>query len=308
MNTLHFKYAVEVEKTGSITQAAENLFMGQPNLSKAIIELEDTLGFMIFERTSKGVIPTVKGIRFLAYAKNILTQIEKMESLADESISQSLSFAFSRSAYIAKAVSKFALSFDYSSKIHMNIRESSSVALINSVAAGAFNFGAIRYKTAYEKYFLDYISDKELDLIPFWEFDAMITIPKSYGAIVENIDGKKLASMTFLVYGDETIPYLSPGEIRKDTKFPISVQCVSVYDRATANELLTVLPNAYMITEPIPCGELEKYGLLQKKCDIPGERFKDVLIFPKGYQFSNSDKKFFDILTQIKNEMEFDLR
>ncbi len=308
MNTLHFKYAVEVEKTGSITQAAENLFMGQPNLSKAIIELEDTLGFMIFERTSKGVIPTAKGTRFLAYAKNILTQIEKMESLADESISQSLSFAFSRSAYIAKAVAKFALSFDYSAKVHMNIRESSSVALINSVAAGAFNFGAVRYKTAYEKYFLDYISDKELDVIPFWEFDGMITIPKKYGTVVEKIDGNQLSAMTSLVYGDETVPYLSSGELRKETKFPSSGQSVLVYDRATANELLNVLPNAYMLTEPIPRAELEKYGLLQQKCSISDERFKDVLVFPKGYQFSNSDKKFFDILTQIKNEMEFDLR
>ena len=43
MNTQHFRYALEVEKTGSITQAAENLFMGQPNLSKSIKELEDTL-------------------------------------------------------------------------------------------------------------------------------------------------------------------------------------------------------------------------------------------------------------------------
>ena len=39
MNLQHLKYAVEVEKTGSITQAAENLYMGQPNLSKAIKEL-----------------------------------------------------------------------------------------------------------------------------------------------------------------------------------------------------------------------------------------------------------------------------
>lgn len=29
MNILHLKYAVEVEKTSSITKAAENLFMGQ---------------------------------------------------------------------------------------------------------------------------------------------------------------------------------------------------------------------------------------------------------------------------------------
>ena len=55
MNTLHFKYAVEVERCGSITQAAENLYMAQPNLSKSIKELEDTLGFQIFARTARGM-------------------------------------------------------------------------------------------------------------------------------------------------------------------------------------------------------------------------------------------------------------
>lgn len=44
MNIAHLKYAVEVEKTASITKAAENLFMGQPNLSRGIKELEETLG------------------------------------------------------------------------------------------------------------------------------------------------------------------------------------------------------------------------------------------------------------------------
>ena len=69
MNISHLKYAVEVEKARSISQAAENLYMGQPNLSKAIRELEDDLGITIFKRTSKGVIPTQKGEEFLGYTK-----------------------------------------------------------------------------------------------------------------------------------------------------------------------------------------------------------------------------------------------
>ena len=48
MNTLYFNYALEVEKTASITQAADNLFMTQPTLSKAIKDLENSLGFSIF--------------------------------------------------------------------------------------------------------------------------------------------------------------------------------------------------------------------------------------------------------------------
>ena len=82
MNVLFFKYVIEVERTRSISQAAENLFMAQPNLSKAIKEMEDTLGFNIFERSSKGVIPTMQGKEFLVYARNIVSQLEKIESIA----------------------------------------------------------------------------------------------------------------------------------------------------------------------------------------------------------------------------------
>ncbi len=309
MNTLHFKYAVEVERTGSITQAAENLFMGQPNLSKAIMELEETLGFMIFERTSKGVIPTVKGSRFLVYAKNILAQIEKMESLADDSGSgQILSFAFSRSSYIAKAVSKFASGFDFSAKVRINVRESASVSLINGIAMGAFNIGVVRYRLLHEKYFLDYIADKELDVIPFWEFDSMVTTSKRNCENSKNFGYHALCEMTPIVYGDETIPYLSFGEVRREAKSPAADKAVFVYDRCTAIELLNALPNAYMLSAPAPRAELEKYGLVQQKCDIPNERSKDVLIFQKGYKFSESDRKFIDILSEIKNEIEFDFR
>ena len=45
MNTQYFIYAIEVEKTGSITQAANNLFMSQPTLSKAIRDMEASVGF-----------------------------------------------------------------------------------------------------------------------------------------------------------------------------------------------------------------------------------------------------------------------
>ena len=48
MNLSYLKYAVEVEKTGSITKAAQNYYMNQPHLSKIIRELERDLGCPIF--------------------------------------------------------------------------------------------------------------------------------------------------------------------------------------------------------------------------------------------------------------------
>ena len=81
MNILHVKYALEVAKHKSISKAARNLYMGQPNLSRAIKELESELGITIFERTSKGINPTPDGEEFLQYAKRILLQIEEVEEI-----------------------------------------------------------------------------------------------------------------------------------------------------------------------------------------------------------------------------------
>ena len=84
-NIQHLKYAVEVEKMGSISRAAENLYMSQPHLSKAIKALEDSLDIALFNRTPAGMVPTKKGREFLIYAKSILAQVEEMESLYKQS-------------------------------------------------------------------------------------------------------------------------------------------------------------------------------------------------------------------------------
>ena len=60
MNLLHLKYVIEVAKAGSISKAANNLYMNQPHLSKTIKDLEENMQIIIFERTSKGVVPTKK--------------------------------------------------------------------------------------------------------------------------------------------------------------------------------------------------------------------------------------------------------
>ena len=61
MNIQYLRYAVEVARTGSISQAAENLFISQPSLSRAIRELETSLGVRLFLRTGRGMRPTLEG-------------------------------------------------------------------------------------------------------------------------------------------------------------------------------------------------------------------------------------------------------
>ena len=80
MEIQHLKYALEVERSKSISKAAEKLFVSQPFLSKAIRELEADIGIDIFNRTSRGVIPTKKGEDFLARAKEIMAMVDETEN------------------------------------------------------------------------------------------------------------------------------------------------------------------------------------------------------------------------------------
>ena len=93
MNLQQLRYVIEVERTGSITQAAENLFMGQPNLSKAIRELEREIGVDIFHRSSRGIDLTEKGKIFLSYAKNVVAQIQEMQDLGKTEDQENLRFS-----------------------------------------------------------------------------------------------------------------------------------------------------------------------------------------------------------------------
>lgn len=81
MNLLHMKYAVEIAETKSINKAAEKLFVGQSALSRAIKELETSLGVTLFERSAKGMFPTPDGEVFVRYAKTVLKQVDAIENM-----------------------------------------------------------------------------------------------------------------------------------------------------------------------------------------------------------------------------------
>ena len=65
MNLTDLHYVVEIDKSGSISKAAKELYVAQPNLSKAIKHLEREFGISIFERSSKGVKATRERTVFL---------------------------------------------------------------------------------------------------------------------------------------------------------------------------------------------------------------------------------------------------
>jgi len=70
MKHLHLVHSIC--ETGNLTRAAEQLFLSQPALSKQLAELEDRLGFLLFHRSRKAMLPTEAGLAFNTHAQRIL--------------------------------------------------------------------------------------------------------------------------------------------------------------------------------------------------------------------------------------------
>lgn len=77
MNFKDIRCAVAVARYGSITAAAEELYMAQPNLSRCIANLERDLGFTLFTRSKKGITPTPLGEYFLSEAEKSISHLEE---------------------------------------------------------------------------------------------------------------------------------------------------------------------------------------------------------------------------------------
>ena len=83
MNLNNLKIFINVADSGSITRAAEALFISQPAVSKAIRSIEDDLGVSLFIRDKKtGIKLTDTGERILPYARKMLLMEEKIYQTA----------------------------------------------------------------------------------------------------------------------------------------------------------------------------------------------------------------------------------
>ena len=83
MRLTQLEYILAIKKYGSITKAAEHLFLAQPSMSAAVRELEDELGYGILKRTKKGSTFTLEGEELVLRAEQIFALVEEIRGLYD---------------------------------------------------------------------------------------------------------------------------------------------------------------------------------------------------------------------------------
>ncbi|WP_230659965.1 LysR family transcriptional regulator [Psychrobacter sp. I-STPA10] len=79
MNTTNLTTFITVMQTGSISGAAEKLFITQPAVSKRIKNLEDEFNVILFDTLGRGIVPTQAATELLPHAKRWLDDYDNFK-------------------------------------------------------------------------------------------------------------------------------------------------------------------------------------------------------------------------------------
>lgn len=292
MNTTYLIYALEIERVGSISQAAQNLYMAQPNLSKAIRELEKELGFTIFKRTAKGVRPTEEGTEFLYHARQIMEQVGAVERISQRIGTDKLKYKISipRGSYIVDGFTSFLSELELEKGMEVTINETNALGTISNVADRGYNLGIIRYQMLDETHYLTMLKNNHLTYETIWEFEYVLVMSKNHPlANKETITPGDLSEYTKITHGDIELPHVR--RINHEAEMtPRNV--IYVYERGSQFDLLTNVPTTYMWVSPIPQKLLNKLQLVQRICRAEDNLYKDVMIFREDYHITEHDRLF----------------
>ncbi len=303
MDLQQLRNAVEVAACGSITKAAKKLYMGQPNLSKRIRELEAEIGKPLFSRTAQGVTPTASGEDFLQYARSIIEQMDSLTAMYQPHKEQEthLSVYVPRASYIAAAFSHWEREH---AKGHFRLKycETNSMAVLQAVEKEDADIGIVRYHRQHQEYFHSLVIAKGLHGDSLWEYSMVLLMNANHPlAELEEVPYSRLASYPEVVHGDLT-PVLPPekaaDDILPDTSRSEAGR-IAVFDRAGQFDALQNIEGCYMWVSPMPAEILKRQGLVQRPCRSAGF-YRDAVVW-KG-KMSAAANSFIDAIhTEINS-------
>lgn len=304
MNLLYMKYAVEVAEAGSVNRAAERLFIDQPNLSRAIKELENSLGVALFERSARGMKPTPNGEVFLKYARNILNQVDTVENLFRKGAEEKRRFSISvpRASYISEAFAEFSKGLSDLPAFDVFYKETNSMRAIRNILQEDYQLGIVRYAEGFDRYYKETLEEKGLTYELITEFSYVVLVGKhSPLASLAQVTYADLADKVEIAHADPYVPSLPLSEVKKE-ELPDGKRRIFIFERGSQFDLLDRNPETFMWASPVPKDLLCRYGLVQKSCAENRKKYKDVMIHRKDYLLTEEDKAFVSELCRVRRE------
>lgn len=210
MNLNSLKYIVEIAETGSINQAASNLFISQSALSTAVKNLEKEMGQKIFIRSSHGITPTPFGKSFINYVTSIELQLRQLDSFITDGskpINTTLSFASLGYYFLTYLIT---LLYDKYKTTGIKIKqiENQLDVIIELVTNKSVNLGFINTWSCYKNTFQHQLKARHLEYHFLMRLAVAVTVgPKNplFASKEESIMAKKLVAYPSVMY--ESLDY-----------------------------------------------------------------------------------------------------
>lgn len=138
-------YFQKVATLENYHQAAEELYVSQPSLSRSMASLEAELGITLFQKEGRGVVLTKAGRLFLEHANKILTEcgvaVDKMQELSSNGGKIDIGYVFPLAGhYIPHKVRRF-LENKENEKVVFNFWQNHTPAIAAKVKSGELDVG-----------------------------------------------------------------------------------------------------------------------------------------------------------------------
>ena len=241
MTNNQIQYMIEVARTGSVNQAARNLFISQSALSNAIRSVEQEFGRKIFHRSSRGVTLTPFGKLFIAYITPISHQLEQLYAMRNTDVNSqipSLSIISNGFYYITDLLA--ALGERYASNgLRVFLQEEYSGNFLEPICNRAVDLGIVRIWSCYRSYNLEEFSNKKLVYHPICELQIGVDLGEKnplYNHPEPSIAPEMLAGYPQILH--ESLDHGPSSDIMGRLNLPVSSVRYVVDSRATIYELL----------------------------------------------------------------------
>ena len=246
MTLQQLKYVITVAEIGTITEAADRLYISQPSLTNAIHELEKEMDIQIFNRTNKGINLSREGEDFLGYARQVLEQAAILEDKYKGSDGRKKQFCVSTQHY-SFAVNAFVdLIKEYGQEEYdFSLRETQTYEIIEDVARMRSEIGILFLDDFNETVINKILKSRDLEFHQLFVATSHVFISRSHPlAKYDVITNKDLEPYPYLSFeqGEHNSFYFSE-EIFSASERKKNIR---VRDRATLFNLLIGL-NGYTV-------------------------------------------------------------
>ena len=250
------RYFIEVAAEGSISAAADLLYVAQPTMSAAMKDLEARVGRALLLRSARGVTLTADGVEFLGYARQVVEQFALLEQryLGSPPTRRLLGVSTQHYSFAVDAFVRMVKATDVA-EYEFSLRESRTWDIIEDVRTLRSEIG-ILYRNDFNRKIIDkLIRDSGLAFTPLFLADPHIFISRHNPlASKERATLDDLAGMPRLTFdqGANNSFYFAE-EILSTLS---SKQEIRVSDRATIFNLMIGL-HGYTISTGIISGQLD---------------------------------------------------